>query len=160
MSKLIALPLLAGMALLLASCSSEPASPTQPTTTFVGGSSMSINASPAAPAHAVSFATCRVATPFIMPFVVTVTPAGTIGFVVTGITTRFTDVGGLQAPAVTLPAPVPTIPFGSALEQARNPQSFSVDVCRTRQRGTVAVTVETRDMSGRTGSGRVTVSVE
>jgi len=159
MSKLIALSLLSGMALLLASCSSTPASPAAPTT-FESGSAVSINATPAAPAHATSFTSCPIATPFVMPMLVTVTPSGATVVVVTSITTRFTDLGGVQAPAVTLPAPVPTIPFGSALDQARNAQSFSLDVCRTPHRGMVAVAVDTRDPSGRHRSNTVTVSVE
>jgi hypothetical protein len=149
-----------GMALLLAACSSsQPASPTEPTT-FVGGSSVSISATPTAAAHAAPPFGCPVPTPLIMPFLVTVTPTGQTGFAVTNITTRFTDSRGVQAPAVTLPAPVPTVQFGTALEQARNPQSFAFDVCRSAGRGTIVIVVSTHDTSGRNATGCVTVAVE
>jgi len=160
MSRLIALPPLFA-ALLLASCSSgDPASPAAPTT-FASASSMSISAQPVlASLQTTVFPGCPVVTPFVMPFIVTVTPTGTVGIVVTNITTRFTDFAGVQAPAVTLPAPIPTIPFGTALEQARNAQNFAFNICRTIHPGTVVVTVNTRDTSGRNASGTVTVGVK
>jgi hypothetical protein len=160
MSKLPAFPLLLGTALLLASCSSgNPASPTP----FAAGSSVSISAQAFPPVQGVKGmppSGCPAATPVLVPFIVTVTPGGSVAVVVTSIITQFTDFVGLQAPAVTLPAPVPTLPFGTALEQARNPLSFSFNVCRSVNRGTVAVTVHTRDASGRNASGTVMVGLK
>ena len=154
-----ALPRLLGAALLVTSCSgSEPASPTTPTT-FVSASSVSVAARPLAPVPAMASPGCPAVTPFAMPFLVTVTPLGTVGIVVTSITSQFTDSLRVQAPAVTLPAPVPTAQIGTALENARGPQSFALDLCRTFGEGTVVVIVNTLDTSGRHGSASVTVAV-
>jgi hypothetical protein len=153
-----ALPRLLGAALLVTSCSSDPASPTTPTT-FASGSSVSVTGRALAPVPAMATPGCPAVTPFAMPFLVTVTPNGTVGIVVTSITTQFTDSQRLQAPAVTLPAPVPTAQIGTALEQARGPQSFALDLCRSFGEGTLVVIVNTLDTSGRHGTGTVTVAV-
>lgn len=156
MSHSTALPLLVSAALLLTSCGSA-SSPTKPTT-FASASSVSISAKPLAFTRVVSSFGCPAATPFTMPFLVTVTPTGAVGLAVTSITTQFTDFLRVQAPAVTLPAPVPTVQFGSALDQARG-QSFSMDVCRTDRSGIVVVIVTTLDGLGRSTSGTISVAV-
>jgi len=160
MAQPTALPLLLGTALLAASCSSGVReSPTNPTA-FATGSSVSISAQALAPAQAATITSCPAPAPLMTPFIVTVTPTGRVGVFVTSITTQFTDFVAVPMPAVTLPAPVPTTQFGSALEQARSPQAFSFNVCRPAKRGKVAVTVDTRDTLGRSASGTVTVAVE
>jgi len=160
MFRLSALPWAIGAALLLASCSSgDHAGPTNPTA-LVTGSSMSVRAQAIAPAQTTTSLACPVATPFVMPFFVTVTPAGTTTVVVTSITTRFNNSQGAPASQVTLPAPVPTVQFGTALDQARNALNFSFDVCRTLGPGTVIITVQTHDMNGRNGSASVAVPVQ
>jgi hypothetical protein len=152
MSHRTALPLLLGTAFLVTSCSSGgSAGPTTPTT-FGAASSVSITAQALAPAAAVAPLGCPTVTPFVVPLIVTVTPTGPVTVVVTSITTQFTSFVGAPMPPVTLPAPVPTVQYGSALEQARNPQTFSFNVCRAVPRGMVAVTVNMQGMSSRTVS--------
>src|SRR5262245_49336249 len=110
MIRLNALPLV-GAALLLASCSTgDHAGPTNPTA-LVSGSSMSIRAQAVAPMQTTASLACPVATPFIMPFFVTVTPNGGTTVVVTSITTQFRTSAGNPAAQVTLPSPVPTVQF-------------------------------------------------
>jgi hypothetical protein len=91
----------------------------------------------------------------VVPLIVTVTPAGSVVVFVTSITTQFTDFTGASAPQVTLPAPIPTTQFGTALEQAKNSQTFFLNVCRPIPRGTFGVTVNMRGLPSRT----VTVAV-
>jgi hypothetical protein len=149
MSRLAALPLLLVMALLPASCSSDsPVGSTTPTR-FTTGSSVSISAQVLASQQKVPDP-CPIATPLFVPFLVTVTPGGGVVVVVTSISTQFTDFTGVGMPAVTLPAPIPTAQFGTALDQARNAQTFSLGFCRPLRHGTVAVTVNMRDLSSRT----------
>ena len=64
----------------------------------------------------------------------------------------FTDVAGLQAPAVTLPAPVMTRQFGSTLVEARSQRTFSFRFpfgCGTGRTGTLFVVVVISDQDGR-----------
>jgi hypothetical protein len=86
----------------------------------------------------------------MVPLIVTVTPTGGLTVFVTSITTQFTDVSGVTSPQVTLPAPVPTTQFGTALEQSRNPQTFSFNACRPSLRGAFAVTVGMQGLGSRT----------
>ena len=160
MSTLTARSLLPGMVLLLASCSStQSASPTKPTT-FAGGSAVAITVKAVASTQAAPPLGCPVATPFIMPFLVTVTPLGGVTVVVTSISTQFTGTGNITAPPVTLPAPIPTTQFGSALEQAKNPQIFPINVCRGSSSGTVVFAVGTSDPFGRSFTNTVVVAVQ
>ena len=159
MSKLIA-RLLPGAALLLASCSSTgPSSPTQLEFSgpVPGASSMMINAMATAPPRSALIG-CAVVTPFIMPVLVTVSPVGGISVVVTNITTQFTNNRGINAPAVTLPAPIPITQYGTALQQAKN-QQFAFDVC-TATPGTVFLAIDARDATGRTMTGSATIAVQ
>ena len=157
MHRSTSLPLLLGAAMLLASCgeTASPATPTQLTTS----SSVSVRAQALAPPRIVPFPTCPIATPFFLPVAVTVTPTGII-VVVTSISTQFTDTTGIQMPQVTLPAPLPTTQFGTALDQARGAQTFPLNLCQPVPQGTVIVTVNTRDTSGRTGSSFATLAVQ
>jgi hypothetical protein len=87
---------------------------------------------------------------------------GTAGFVVTGIDVRFVDQRGIETRQVTLPAPVPTVQFGSALENARDSQRFPVDVrfgCGTGRFGTAMVTVRMTDRTGRKMTRELKVDV-
>jgi hypothetical protein len=86
----------------------------------------------------------------MVPLIVTVTPTGGLTIFVTSITTQFTDVSGVTMPQVTLPAPIPTTQFGTALDQAKNPQTFSLNACRPSPRGTFAVTVSMQGLPSRT----------
>ena len=158
MFRLSALPLAVGAALLLASCSTgHHEGPTNPTA-LVSGSSMSIRAQALAPAQTTTSVACPIATPFITPFFLTVTPTGMSTVVVTSITTQFRTNAGNPAAQVTLPMPVPTVQFGTALDQAKNALNFSFDVC-TLGAGTVIITVQTHTMTGQNGSASVAVPV-
>lgn len=158
------IPPLIVAAFLGTSCSgTDPAlNLTQPTQS---SSSMSVavsTTSPMAVAEGVNNPFCPSVTPFTVPLVIIVQPNGGVSIVVTAIRLQFFDTSGSGAPQVTLPAPVPTTQFGSALANARSAQVFPVTFgigCGTGHRGNVQILVETRDAQGRTGSGRATVSV-
>jgi hypothetical protein len=132
---------------------------TQPTQ-FNGDSSVSVRATSAtALAEPVNNAICPMVAPFQVRFGVIVEPRGNV--TVNAIRLQFTDIFGVRMPQVTLAAPLPTVQIGTELVQTRGltiPVNLGIG-CGTRQRGTVRVTVETRDDHGREGSGMTTVSV-
>jgi len=150
---------------LSASCSSGPETAqnlTQPTQSSSPLSVAVSTTSSMAVAERVNNPFCPSVAPFKVPLVVVVQPDGGIGVVVTGIRMQFFDTSGAGMPQVTLPAPVPTTQFGTALNNARSGQAFPVTLgigCGTGRTGTVQILVETRDAQGRIGSGRATVSV-
>jgi hypothetical protein len=110
-------------------------------------------------AQAVPFGGCPTVSPFNVPFNLIVTTGGGV-VTVTDITVRFTDTRGMAAPQVTLPAPVPTIPFGSALTQARQDFPLRLSIgCGTGHTGTIVVIVGTRDRFGRFMSTQVSAPV-
>jgi hypothetical protein len=156
--------LLVVAAVLTASCSGTDATQqlTQPTSP---GSALAVavsTTSPIALAERVGTPFCPSVTPFRVPLVVVVESddGGTV--IVTSIRVHFVDTSGASAAQVTLPAPVPTTQFGSALDRARSPQAFPVTIgigCGTGRTGRVQVFVEARDALGRTLSGVATVSV-
>ena len=151
-------------AVLCASCGGTDAalSPTQPTEASRPLSITVSTTSPLAVAQRVSNPFCPSVTPFDVPLGIVVQPDGGASVIVTAIRVQFFDTAGNGAPQVTLPAPVPTTQFGTALENARSGQVFPVTIgigCGTGRQGTVQILVETRDAQGRTGSGRATVSV-
>jgi len=160
MSRLIARSLLPGMALLLVSCSSGmPASPTK-ASPFGGASAVKITAQAISSGQAIAPPRgCPVATPLVMPFLVTVTPTGGVAIAVTTVTTQFSGTGNITAPPVTLPAPIPTTQFGTALQQSKDPVSFSLGVCRSALPGTVTIVVGTVDTFGVNSTGTVMVAV-
>ena len=150
---------------LSASCSSGPETAqnlTQPTQSSSPLSVAVSTTSSMAVAERVNNPFCPSVAPFKVPLVVVVQPDGGIGVVVTGIRMQFFDTSGAGMPQVTLPAPVPTTQFGSALEQSRSGQSFSLRIgigCGTGTTGSMRIFVETRDSQGRTGTGQATVDV-
>jgi hypothetical protein len=92
-----------------------------------------------------------VACPAIQPFLVTanivVRADGDAAVFIDSVRMRFTDTSGFAAPEVTLTAPVPTRPFGSALVEARSARTFPVDFrfgCGTGRRGTIVFITDTR----------------
>ena len=157
--------LLVVAAFLGASCSSGPDAAlnlTQPTQSSRPLSVAVSTTSPLAVAERVNNPFCPSVTPFRVPLVIVVEPDGGIGVVVTAIRAQFFDTSGAGMPQVTLPAPVPTTQFGTALTNARSGQTFPVTLgigCGTGRTGNVQILVETRDAQGRIGSGRATVSV-
>jgi hypothetical protein len=105
---------------------------------------------------------CPSVAPFNVPLVVVVQPPGGVSVIVTAIRAQFFDTSGFAAPQVTLPGPVPTTQFGSALEDARSGQTFPVTIgigCGTGHTGTMRIVVETRDSQGRPAMGQTTVGV-
>ncbi len=156
--------LLVVVAFLSASCGGTDAvvNPTQPSPTTSALSVAVSTTSPIAVAQKIQNPFCPSVTPFSVPLVVVVQPPTGVSVVVTSIRAQFVDTLGAAAPQVTLPAPVPTTQFGSALEQARSGQSFRLTVgigCGTGTTGNVRISVETRDSQGRTGMGQATVGV-
>ena len=156
--------LLVVVAFLSVSCGGTDAvvNPTQPSPIT---SSLSVAVSTTAPtivAQKIQNPFCPSVTPFSVPLVVVVQPPTGVSVVVTSIRAQFVDTSGAAAPQVTLPAPVPTTQFGSALEQSRSGQSFSLRIgigCGTGTTGSMRIFVETRDSQGRTGTGQATVDV-
>jgi hypothetical protein len=134
---------------------------TQPTQ-FNGDSSVSVRAtSTTALAEPVNNPICPMVAPFQVKFTVVVEPRDRGTVTVNAITLQFTDIAGVRMPQVTLAAPLPTAQIGTELVQTRGltiPLKLGIG-CGTRQRGTVRVTVDTRDQQGRQGSGMTTVSV-
>ena len=64
----------------------------------------------------------------------------------------FIDSTRFAAPAVTLPAPIPTVQFGSTLIEARSRRTFRFTFplgCNTGRTGTLVVFVVTSDREGR-----------
>ena len=157
-------PMLAGVLLFAASCGGnmdgQPAA-TAPTPIGADSLPMFSASQSAVSTKGVRDPFCPSVEPFLVP-VDLVVRAQEVGLLVTGITARFTDTAGVQAPQVTLPAPVPTTQFGSALVAARSQRTFPLILrigCGTGGAGTVIIFVDARDELGRTRSGQATVVV-
>jgi hypothetical protein len=74
----------------------------------------------------------------------------------------FLDTSGTRMPQVTVPAPFPIVPFGSALEDTRDRLVFPLDVgigCGTGTKGTLSVSVDTQDGHGTRRTGHLEVRV-
>jgi hypothetical protein len=143
-----------------ASCDQETTTPT--TINFAPAAAVLVSSVPSALfAQTRNSFACPAVTPFFAPMVIVVQPDGTPGFAVTQITLNFTDTSGQTLPQITLPAPVPTTQFGSALEQSRG-LSFPVTLglgCGVGRSGTLVVVVDTRDGMGHKSGGRMRVTV-
>ena len=157
--------LLVVVAFLGASCGGTDDAALNPTQPSRSASPLSVGVSTTssvAVAERVRNPFCPSVAPFNVPLVVVVQPPGGVSVIVTAIRVQFFDTSGFAAPQVTLPAPVPTTQFGSALDDARSGQAFPVSIgigCGTGQTGTMRIVVETRDSQGRTGMGQATVGV-
>lgn len=153
--------------LVMLSCgdgATSPASPSNVDSLGLASGGVSVGASPdRAVAFGVKQPRCPSIAPFDVPFVVVVHPNGLQGLIVTQIQMQFTDSSGVAMPSITLPAPVPTTPFGSALDAARGDLQFPVRMgigCGVGRTGTIRVDVHTRDGSGRHRSGMVSLPVK
>ena len=154
-------------ATLVSSCSDDPKSPTGPTTPAaqanIEASGISFGlASDTVVAQPVSHAQCPSVTPFLVPFVIVISPNGAPDLVVTQIQMQFTDIMGSTMPMITLPAPVPTREFGSALVAARGDLRFPLNMgigCGVGRSGTIAVHFNTRDRRGHEDSAHLKVNV-
>ena len=156
--------LLVVVAFLGASCGGTEATSnlTQPSPSSSPLSAAVSTTSPIIAAQRVNNPFCPSVAPFNVPVVVVVQPPGGVSVIVTAIRVQFVDTSGAAAPQVTLPAPVPTTQFGTALDNARSGQAFPVSIgigCGTGHTGSVRILVEMRDSQGRTGMGQATVGV-
>jgi hypothetical protein len=165
MQKLTVIASLVVAAFLFTSCSDTDSrvSTTTPTTVLQQG----FQVPSFTVAQSVIFATpfpnafCPAFPPFtvVMPLSV---QAGIVPLTITQITLQFVDTSGIQMPQVTLPAPVLTTQFGSALVAARQTRLFAVPLglgCGFGTRGTLTVVVVARDGNGQMNSGQVTAQV-
>ena len=149
---------------LATACSDDATTPTSPTTqASIEAPRVSFGlASDTVVAQPLSYWQCPFTPPYAVPFVVFVQRDGDPQLVVTQFQLRFTDTGGMSMPMITLPAPVPTSQFGSALEASRGDLRFPLSMgigCGVGRSGTISVHFNTRDGRGRHGSGYLSVSV-
>lgn len=155
-------PMLLVVALALASCNDSARSNMTQPTTFASASISLSTTSAVADAQRVNDFFCPSISPFNVPIVVLVQPSGPASVIVTEMRLQFVDTTGARMPQVTLPAPMPTAQFGTALADSRGAQAFPVTVgigCGTGHAGTLSIFVDTRDALGRRGSGQTTVIV-
>lgn len=132
----------------LTACETSHA-PTAPTT-IESRADATVSAASTVQAQQTTFSFCPSVMPFTANIGVVVT-AGDVNVLVTSITSQFTDVNHIQLPTITLPAPVPTAQFGSALVQARSAATFPVSVnfgCGTASAGTVTMLVNLTAANG------------
>ena len=156
---------LALLAASIAGCTNtEPGSATRPSS-FGVGSSVAMEVVPAVitarpSSRAVS---CPENPPFVGTLSVNIR-AGVSAITLHNVQLKFTDtVGGLSAPQVTLPAPVPTQQFGSTLVAARAATQFPFSFgfgCGTGRNGTLVVIVVTTDEQGRNAVNETRVRVQ
>lgn len=164
MQKLTALASLVLAASLLTSCSDTDArvTATGPTTLAAESPSFNLTSSNVIQQSVrAPFSFCPAVAPFIVVLNLGVT-AGSISVSVVELGVRFVDTSGISTQQITLPAPVPTTQFGTALVQARQTSVFPLAVglgCGTGVRGTITVVVTTRDQIGRMRTGQVSVLV-
>jgi len=143
--------------------SDSPVEPVAPSSPF-GGTSAAItpDPSPMSPEFVSNWG-CPSRPPLEARFHVTVQAGDNQRLRILGVRLRFQNVSGVQPAQITLPAPVPVIPFGSALVNARDRFMFPVNVglgCGGIGRhGTIVILVDTRDDRGRDRSMETSVIV-
>jgi hypothetical protein len=157
MPRYTCVPILIAISILAAACD-YPNTPTEPSTTTVQtmGTGVTITAvSPTTVVRPGEFLGCPGGfSPFTVQFGLVVQSDNTT-VLVSQFRVRFTDANGRSAQQVTLPAPVPTVQFGTALHQARQTFPLSFDLgCGFVRTGTAFV-----DVDGRGGSLVGTASV-
>lgn len=123
-----------------------------PTPLATVGASRNFNIQPSEVAtEAVTPSACPVTPPFVGSLSMNV-QAVDFPLSLSLVRMTFTDAVGLQAPAVTLPAPVMTRQFGSTLVEARSQRTFFLEFpfgCGTSRNGTLLVVVVVTDPDGR-----------
>ena len=156
MTRYTCVPILIALSALAAACD-YPNTPTEPSQTVVQtmGTGITVSATPATTVvRPGEFLGCPGFSAFSVQFALVVQTDNTT-LIVNQFQVRFTDVNGTSTQQITLPAPVPTVQFGTALNQARQTFPLSFDVnCGFVRTGTVVVTVV-----GRGGSLVGTASV-
>lgn len=152
-----------GASLLTSGCSDTDAlvtatGPTSPQ--FVGSAFASIRPSLLS-AQFVGEAACPEVQPLHVRANLTVF-ADEVSFLLTEVRMQFFDTFGITAPQITLPAPVLTREFGTALVLARSARTFPLDFrfgCGTHRIGTLVVLVRGRHGDGRDDSTEIRVGV-
>jgi hypothetical protein len=112
--------------------------------------------------QSISHPFCPTVQPFLGSLNLNVQGDGDLGLSVTQVRMTFTDSLGRTAPTVTLPAPVPTLQFGSALIAARSQRAFPLTFpfgCGTGRTGTLVVVVVFIDEQGRERTAEARVAV-
>jgi hypothetical protein len=169
MQKLTGFLVVAGSVLFFASCSDTPpaADMTQPTaitTTTMTSSQSEVSVSPSVVvAQRVVRPFCPSVPPFTAVLNLHVRGDGMVNLFVDRIRLNFVDTFGVRMPQVTLPAPVLTAQFGSALIEARDARTFAIPFafgCVTQSAGTLTVVVDMRDDHGRMRSHHVSATVQ
>jgi len=164
MHKLAVISTIVAATLFAASCSDTdtPLDPNAPTTVHVVQVGIGLSPSTLV-AQSVAHPICPSVPPFTTTLNLLVRNDGNVRLFVSTIRLRFVDRFGMQAPQVTLPAPVPTTQFGSALIDARDSRAFAIPFqfgCGTTRAGRITVFVDMRDDRGMTQSRQATVDVE
>jgi hypothetical protein len=88
--------------------------------------------------------------------------AGAAAVAITEVTARFITSASTSMPQVTLPAPVPTVQFGSGLIEAKSVRTIPLMLpigCVVEPAGTVVVLVSTRDRHGNSNTTSVSTPV-
>lgn len=165
MQKLTAVASLVLAAFLVTSCGDTGArmtatAPTAVTTTDSPSFTLaSSSVSGRSASAATTFSFCPFGAPLTVGLFLGVT-AGSVSLTVVQLGVQFVDTSGISTPQITLPAPVPTTQFGTALVQARQTGIFPLNVglgCGTGVRGTVVVVVIARDQFGRPLTGQTSM---
>jgi len=153
-----------GAAVIATACSDTDARLATMTPSPLALSTASVSASPSVvSAELVSNPRCPGLPPFRAQFHLNIQAGDEKALLITDFRMRFVDTSSVQAPQVTLPAPVPTVQFGSMLVEARSARTFPVSVglgCGDIGRsGTIIVIVDGRDGHGRPQSLQASVAV-
>ncbi len=160
MQKLPAVASLVVAAVMAMSCSNTDSRVTATGPTLVSSQSPTLEIKPVV-LQTSRFVSCPTSPPFSAVINVLVR-AGDVRITVVEISAQFVDSSGSRLPQVTLPGPVPTAQFGSALIEARGTQTFPLTLglgCGVGTRGTVTVIVFTRDDGGRMTTGKLSAVV-
>lgn len=105
---------------------------------------------------------CPTLAPFNARFLVSVFPHGIPNLRVRQVRIGFRDTSGASMPQVTVPAPLPSVEFGTDLENRRDRLTFPLNVgigCHTGIKGTLSVWVHTEDDQGNENTGQLQVRV-
>lgn len=105
---------------------------------------------------------CPDVSPFVGSLTMNIRAAG-LGLRLHEVRLVFTDINGLTAPPITLPAPVLTSQFGSTLIAARSTRAFPFSFplgCFSRHAGTLVIVIVTVDERGREVTNELRVGVQ
>jgi hypothetical protein len=138
---------------LITACDDAKNNVAAPTTFDVGGVSASVTADSPVPDTNAGNACAA----FTIPLSVVV-QTGSAAVTITSVSAQFVPSSGMPMPQVTLPAPAPTVQFGTALTEAQSVQTIPLLLpigCAVDHTGTVVVLVGTRDGRGNSNTTRV-----